>query len=224
MKKIKAVAFDIDGTLYSNFQLYSKIWFYFLRHLRFFISFNRVRKILHKTAPLPDFYEYQRRLLAKEMKISVEEAKNKINTIVYEGFKPYFKKIKTIPHVEETFVKFKKCGLKIALLSDFPPEQKGDIWNLAQYCDVILGSEALGALKPSKYPFGILAKKLDLPAEQILYVGNNVRCDVKGAKNFGMKSAYLLPFWRKIFNKKHNLADISFKNYRQLQKIVLQYT
>ena len=68
-KEIKAVAFDIDGTLYSNSRLYSKIWFYFLKNLRFFLSYNKVRKFLHRTAVLPDFYEYQGRLLAEELKI-----------------------------------------------------------------------------------------------------------------------------------------------------------
>ena len=32
---------------------------HFLRHLPFFLQYNKVRKVLHRTAPLPDFYEYQ---------------------------------------------------------------------------------------------------------------------------------------------------------------------
>ena len=96
----------------------------------------------------------------------------------------------------------KENGYKIALLSDFPPEQKKDIWGTAPLCDVIMGSEQCGALKPSIYTFGTLIKKLDLPAENILYVGNSIRADITGAKRAGMKTAYIMPFWRKLFNRK----------------------
>ena len=116
----------------------------------------------------------------------------------------------------------KDAGLKIGILSDFPPEQKGDIWGIRDLCDVCIGSEESGALKPSIYPFGILERKLGVPADKILYVGNSVKYDVLGAKGAGMKTAYILKGFKKLFNIKLPEADISFKNYRQLQKIVLE--
>ena len=114
------------------------------------------------------------------------------------------------------------AGYRLALLSDFPPEQKGDVWGLIPYCELVLGSEKIGALKPSKYPFGVMAQALGVEFSQILYVGNSIRYDVKGAKNAGMKTAYLLSGWRKFFNKKLPEADISFANYRQFTDIVIQ--
>lgn len=90
-----------------------------------------------------------------------------------------------------------------------------------KFCDVVLGSEGCGALKPSVYTFGTLAEKLGLKSEEILYVGNNIKADIIGARNAGMKTAYLMPFWRRLFGLKLRHADISFKNYRQLQEIVL---
>jgi putative hydrolase of the HAD superfamily len=156
------------------------------------------------------------------MDISPELAKDKICDICYEGLKPYFLSIKTYPNVYEAVVAMKTAGLKIGILSDFPPEQKGGIWGIRSLCDVCIGSEESGALKPSKYPFGILAQKLGLEPSQILYVGNSIKYDVKGAKNAGMKSAYLLKGFRKLFNIGPKEADISFKTYRQLRDIVLQ--
>ena len=66
------------------------------------------------------------------------------------------------------------------------------------------------------------AEKLGVKPEEILYVGNSIKYDVMGARNYGMKTAYLLKGFRKIFNIKCSLADISFKNYRQLKNIVLK--
>ena len=218
---IKAVAFDIDGTFYSEIKLYSRLIFYFIRHAAFFVKFSKVRRRLHQTAPLPDFFEYQARLLASIMKIPIEDAKDQINSVCYEGLKPYFKKIKPYPFVYDTVCALKAAGLKLALLSDFPPEQKGSIWGIRSLCDVCIGSEESGALKPSKYPFGILALKLNLKPEEILYVGNSKKYDVGGANNFGMKSAYLLKGFRKWFNIPLKEATISFRNYRELRNIIL---
>ncbi len=218
---VKAVAFDIDGTLYPSFSLYIRLLPYIIRHFRFYLHYNRVRRIMHRTAPLPDFYEYQGRLMAEELGCSSLRARAMIKLIAYDGLKPYFEKIKPFKHVEETFKTLRKQGIKIALLSDFPPDQKGEIWGLVPYCDLILGSEAIGALKPSKYPFGIMAMALELEPEQILYVGNSVHFDVRGANNAGMKSAIIASPLKRIFSKKIKEADISFSNYRQFLNSVL---
>lgn len=220
--EIKAVAFDIDGTMYPNFRFYIKIAFYFLKNLRFFISYNKVRNVLHKTAVLADFFEYQGRLLATELSITREEAKSLIEKKVYKGLEPYFVGLKSFPHVTETFIKFKDAGLKLGILSDFPPEQKKDIWGTALLCDVIMGSEKTGALKPSIYTFGSLIRELNLPAENILYVGNSISSDIKGAKAAGMQTAYLAPRWKLILKILPKEADFSFRDYRKLQDYVLK--
>ena len=218
---IKAVAFDIDGTLYPQHSLYLRIVPYAIRHFRFYLHYNKIRKIMHKTAPLPDFYEYQARLFAEDAGCSVKEAKDLIKQVSYDGLKPLFQRIKPFAHIHETFKALHEKGYKIALLSDFPPDQKGDVWGLSSYCDLILGSEEIGALKPSKYTFGIMAKALELEPSQILYVGNSVRYDVRGANNAGMKSAVIASRFKRIFSKKIKEADISFSNYRQFLNIVL---
>ena len=230
MSGIKVVAFDIDGTLYPNHRLFLRIVGYVARNLRFYMHFNRVRKILHKTAPLPDFYEYQARLLAEELSCPIEHAKEKIQKVVYSGLTPYLEKIEPFSGVEETFRKIKERGLKIALLSDFPPAQKGLTWGLLPYCDLVLGSEESGALKPSKYPFGVLCLKMGVAPGEILYVGNSVKYDVRGSKNAGMKSALIVNpveefLRRRLFRKSSGFGtgtDFLFSNYRQFQEFVLE--
>lgn len=222
MEGIKAVAFDIDGTLYPDSSLYVRVIFYFLKNLKFFLRYNKVRKIMHRTAPLGDFYEYQARLLAQMLGTDSESAKKEINDKCYEGLKRYFKKVKPYADAYETVNALKEAGYKIAILSDFPPDQKGSLWGIRNLCDVCLGSEETGALKPSKYPFGILARTLELKPEEILYVGNSIKYDVRGSKNAGMKSAYIMSPIKRLFNIKCREADISFRNYSELKKILLQ--
>ena len=222
IKGIKAVAFDIDGTLYPSWRLYIRMPFFFLKNLKFYMQYNKVRKVMHRTAPLADFYEYQGRLLAEDLKISVEDAKDKIERISYEGLKHFFKKIRPFKDAYSTVAALKSAGYKIGILSDFPPDQKGGIWGIRSLCDVCVGSEEVGALKPSKYAFGMLAEKLGVRPEEILYVGNSVQYDVIGANKAGMKSAYILRGFRKLFNIPLKEATVSFRNYRELRKIVLE--
>lgn len=218
---VKVIAFDIDGTMYANWRLYIQLVPYVLKNLTFFLKYAKVRSLLHRTAPLGDFYEYQARLLALELKIDREKAKQMIEETVYKGLTKYLKRVKPFAHLEETLKSFREAGFRLAILSDFPPSQKGDLWGMENLFEVICGSESLGALKPSKYTFGLLAAKLNVPPSEILYVGNSINSDIKGASKAGMKTAYLMPLWRKILNKPLLIADISFKNYRQLKKYVL---
>ena len=221
-KDIEAVAFDIDGTLYPSWKLYIRMPLYILSHIKLYLHFNKTRKKMHETAPLADFYEYQARMFAEFSKMKSPKARELIDRVCYDGLKKFFKKIKPYPYTYECIKAMKDAGLKIGILSDFPPEQKGDIWGIRNLCDVCIGSEESGALKPSIYPFGILERKLGVPAEKILYVGNSIRYDVEGAKKSGMKTAYILTGLKKILNKKLEQSDISFRNYRELQQIVLE--
>ena len=219
---IQAVAFDIDGTLYKPRDLHARMMFHFFRFNHFFLQYGIVRSKIHDMGVLDDFYATQAEMLAKRIGCSVETAEARLERIVYKGLSPFFESIPLCAHVEETFQAFHAAGLKIALMSDFPPEQKGSLWGLRKYCDVLLGTETTGALKPAVHPFRVLAEKLGIAPEHILYVGNSVTYDVVGAKNAGMKAAHFEPLWRNLLGISSRKADISFCDYRQLRKIVLQ--
>ena len=59
-KDIQAVAFDIDGTLYPSWKLFIRMPIYILKNFRVYLNFNKARDKMHRTAPLADFYEYQK--------------------------------------------------------------------------------------------------------------------------------------------------------------------
>ena len=220
--EIQAVAFDIDGTLYPECALHLRAAPHYLRYIAFFMYFGIVRSKMHRRNAVQNFRKAQAEEMARFLHSSTEDAERKLNAIVYDGLKKNFEKIRCYKDVPETFAALKRAGLKIALLSDFPPEQKGEIWGLKPYCDVILGSEFLGALKPSAHPFLETAKRLGVAPEHILYVGNSIKYDVAGSRRAGMKCAYLLTGLRALFRLRVKDADICFTSYRQLQDIMLE--
>ena len=153
----KAIFFDIDGTLYSDMSLYIRILPYFLKRLPFFLAYNRARKILHRTAPLADFYEYQARLLAEELKIDSAKAKQMIQENVYDGMKPFFKKIKTFKGVHQLF---EECKVRT-------------IWNDEQekwYFSVV---DVVSVLTDSANPTDYLKKMRKRDPQLAAFVGTN---------------------------------------------------
>lgn len=219
--EIKAVAFDIDGTLYRTWKLNIRIVFHFLRYNQFFLKYGLVRAKIRKIPLNDSFKNVQTKMMAEKLHCSPSEAELLLTRIVYAGLSSYFYKIKPYKGAVELIKDLKNAGFKIALLSDFPPEQKGDIWGVKELCDVVLGTEETGALKPSAEPFKKMAELLNLPAEEILYVGNSHKYDVVGSKNAGMKAAWLVQPEKGIIGIKSKIADITFWKYSQLRQILL---
>lgn len=215
--EIQAVAFDIDGTLYNEKKLNCRIFMHVLFHLGFFMKYGKARKILRKQQSYNDFEKAQAELMGQLLHCSPQDAQEKLNKIVYDGLKKYFKRFSAYKGSLDFIKKLKEHGVKVAVLSDFPPEQKGDIWGILPYCDVVLGSEKVGALKPSPYVFSSLKEQLDIPFENILYVGNHHKYDVVGSKGANMKAAWIISNIKALFGKKSLVADFTFSKYSQLE-------
>ncbi len=224
--EIDAVAFDIDGTMYSNWAFWLRLLPFLVRNARFLAEFGRVRAEIrawqdsHPGVPHPDFFEWQAALLAAKIGETPERSLSLIDEKIYRGWRPLFARVRPYAGLRECLESLRASGLKIGILSDFLPSQKGDIWGLAALSDATLGSEETGALKPSPIPFRALSAALGVPSARILYVGNSVRSDVAGAASAGMKSALIAgPLSSSRASKPR--PDISFSSYRQLTRIVL---
>ncbi|MDR0383094.1 MAG: HAD family hydrolase [Spirochaetaceae bacterium] len=231
MRDIAAVGFDVDGTLYPEWRLYLRTWQGALSSPRLFAAFARTRQRLRRTAAVAketSFYDLQALTCAKELGAgddAVETVKAAIARQVYGTVERYFDGIRPYPYVRETLCAMKESGLKLAILSDFPLARKLESLRLSGMWDAELCSEEIGALKPHPLSFLRLAEQLDLPPERILYVGNNPRYDIAGAKNAGMKAALRCSFPR--FPLRHgqivgSTQKFAFNDYRQLKDYVLR--
>ncbi|MDR0455208.1 MAG: HAD family hydrolase [Treponema sp.] len=224
LQGISAVAFDLDGTLYPNYRLNIRLLPFLCKHWPLLAALARSRSIIRRrqeespAAVVPDFHDYQARLTAGLLHADPEQIREKIEHLIYRGWEPHFLKIKLFPHVREVLAELRAAGLKLGLLSDFPPETKIKNLGFADCWDAVLCSEYTGAIKPALRPFTELAQALRCPPEQILYVGNSRSYDVAGARRAGMKTA-LFTGNRQAAGKTG--ADFTFHSYRQLRDFVL---
>ena len=223
--EISAVGFDIDGTLYKSWKLNVRVVPHILGNLKFYRNYSKARKIMHEmhTESREQFYEIQNKVLGVLLNCTPEKAGKLETKIADRGLSRFFKRIKPCDGAIELMKDLKAAGLKLALLSDFSPDQKGDVWGVRPYCDVALGTADCGALKPSVLPFKKMAEDLGVPKEKILFVGNSLSLDIVGAKNAGMKTAWFTAK-NKCNNEKHPEVDFCFWDYAQLRELLLPGT
>lgn len=221
--KFDGVAFDLDGTLYPNYRFYLPLLPFIIKEHRLVIALGKARKILRTVGgdkSAGDFYDMQAQLMGEILSIDKNTVKQLTEKLIYRGWEPLFKNIKLYPYVKETLATLKNNGVKLGLLSDFPPEAKIENLALGGYWEAILCSERSGALKPDLAPFNQLSAQLGIPPEKILYVGNSVGYDIAGAKKAGMKAALISSPLRKKRRNNGN-ADFIFSDYRKLRDYVL---
>ena len=237
--KFPALAFDLDGTLYPNYRLYFRLIPFILRKYRLLRAFGMARTRIRKSyeysgaaVPLAEaccddhFYINQAGIMAELLGEPVDIIMEKTDRLIYRGWEPHFKKIKLFPHVRDTLEAFRDAGIKLGLLSDFPPEIKLENLKIPGFWDAVVCSERVGRLKPHPVSFLELARQMETPPEQILYVGNSISYDVSGARNAGMKAAHIR---RQVFFSglggfdalEGDAAVFCFSDYRQLRDYVL---
>jgi putative hydrolase of the HAD superfamily len=220
--KFRAVAFDLAGTLYPNYRVNIRLLPFLCRHWPLVAALDKARKVIREEqelsppAVLPDFHAYQAELVAKVLNAPPEHIKETIDRLIYRGWERHFSSIKLFPHVREVLQDLRAAGLKLGLLSDFPPLKKKKNLGLDDCWDIVLCSEDTGTIKPALASFNELSNALKCPPDQMLYVGNSRRYDVAGARRAGMKTAL-----RTRAFADDGGADFTFRDYRQLRDFVL---
>jgi putative hydrolase of the HAD superfamily len=219
-QQLDAVAFDLDGTLYPNYRFYIRLLPFIAREHRLLRAMGSARDVLRSAARGGRFYDLQAELMAGILRSDIGDVRDRTDRLIYRGWEPLFKGIKLYSGVRETLAAFRADGLKLGLLSDFPPDAKLVNLGLPDAFDAALCSETFGRLKPDPVSFRALSERLGVEAGRILYVGNSVRYDVAGAKAAGFRSALIRrPGWRS--GQSTGGADFIFSSYRQLRRFVL---
>ena len=120
------------------------------------------------------------------------------------------------PEVKEFILDLKNEGVVTAIITDLTAQiqfRKIIYFGLDSYFDYVVTSEEAGADKPSRAPFEIALKKLQIPSEDIWMIGDDSNSDIMGASQFNMLT----------LQKKHQGVSISqnsthvFESYIELR-------
>jgi putative hydrolase of the HAD superfamily len=223
--RFDALAFDLDGTLYSAFGLYARALPSMLGKARRFSVFSAARHKMralgfdeaYRRSPPKDREEFRGRqtgLVASALGMGRTEAAALIEREFYRDIEELFAMVRPYRGLVAALDALERGGLRLALLSDLPPERKLELLGLGGRFEPALCSEDSGFLKPSPEPFAMLAGRLALPPSRILYVGNSPAIDLRGAKAAGMSAAL-------VSRRRVRGADLSFFDWGKLVDFAL---
>lgn len=188
--KVKAISFDMDGTLYRVRRLRVAWRLRWERGL--LLALLAAREKIRHEPPLPDreaLYDREAELVAPSFGLPVEEAHHRLAGLrealpgaLTEGVRPY-------PGLVAALEAARARGLAIAVLSDYDPKEKLAYLGLDRLpWAATLAADASGALKPHPRPFLELARRLGVDPHEIVHVGDREDLDVEGAIASGMRA------------------------------------
>ncbi|MGB9853968.1 MAG: HAD family hydrolase [Candidatus Bathyarchaeales archaeon] len=210
MSPIKAVIFDFIGTLVSvkgyNLEV-SKIKLYkALCEAGFNVEHEKFLEAYTQAHEKYRVIRYQQ-LVEVTNAIWISEALNllgfkttpkdsRIKTAVNLFFEDYLTSLKTRRCAKKLLKKFSAENYKLGLVSNFTyaPLIYGALrkTGMNRFFNAVLVSADVGWRKPHVKIFEEALKRLGVKADEVIYVGDSPDEDIKGAKQLGIKTVYVI--------------------------------
>lgn len=215
---IKAVIFDLDGTLIDTLQDLSNSINLAMKNRGYDISYNK---------------EETKNLIGSGTKVLCKRALSKYSASdedIEEVYKEFSKQYRlhqldnTKPYngVKEGLLALKRLGCKIAVLSNKVEENTKYIINSLlgeSLFDIVRGQRINVPLKPDPTSLNDIIEELFVKKEEVLYVGDS-DTDMKTADNLGVKKVAVTWGFRDISLLLQYKPDYVLKQFSDIVEIV----
>lgn len=191
-KKIEAVVFDFDGTLYENGYFFKFIFLiYNILHFKIFFSHRKVIAALRgNDFGTPELYSTKVfSEMAKRTGKSLETMQNWYYKIFKKTFCSILKRYcKPRKNFNDLCRFLKQNQVKTAIFSDYGfIGSRLEALNIELDCfDLLVSGETEGVLKPGPRPLLKIASHFGIAPEKVLVVGDRADTDGLAAENAGM--------------------------------------
>jgi HAD superfamily hydrolase (TIGR01549 family) len=185
---IKAVIFDIDGTLIDSVNEHAESWVRTFKKFGKEVSLEETKKLVGMGSDqfLKDYFS----------KEEVEEKKEEIDKYRSELFaKEYMAKVKPFPKVRELFLKLKNDGIKFVLASSATEEEVEKYEEIADIKDLVekkTSADDAEESKPEPDIFQAACEKLGKIDKRDMVVIGDTPYDAIAAKKVGLKTIGVL--------------------------------
>ena len=216
---IRAISFDVDGTLFDMRQMKRVFALPAIRNARLLKAYLAAREAVRARGQVGDARGEQVRLVADSLGIEADEARARIEQLIDVEWMAAFARVKPFPGVREALRAFHAAGLGLVTVSDYPaaPKLAGMKLDHVPWAADI-AAEALGALKPHPVSFEAAVKALGLAAEEVLHVGDRLDADIAGAHAAGMQAALFTAGNARKYDAPDGARppELVFEDYRRL--------
>ena len=208
IKKVEAVIFDLDNTLYSEKKFYHQYFKFFCKRFeypfkKFLLNFNIQNEIFKED-------------ILKRALIKIKRYNKKNHDISYKLLTSFKFKINFFSGVLQTLVYLRKNKINIGILTNGSVKiQKKKVINLKlkNKVDKIVYAGNFKKQKPHKDSFIKILKLLNTKSKNTVFIGDNYKTDIVGAKKLKMFTIY----YSKKNNNRH--SDLIAKNFRDIKRI-----
>jgi HAD superfamily hydrolase (TIGR01549 family) len=214
--KLKAIIFDIDGTLVDSNDMHVRCWIEAFEHFGKHFEWDVIRHQIGKGGDLlvPDL------LNAREMRTFGETLK-KFRTELFK--RNYMKEVKPFPRVRELFETLHGRGIKLALGSSSNQDEVQYYTELLGAGDLVEGSTSkrdADLSKPSPEIFQAALEKLGTEADNTLTVGDTPY-DILASHRASLAIAAVLSggFERELLTKAEFLFDDVGELVKEIDRI-----
>jgi HAD superfamily hydrolase (TIGR01549 family) len=166
---IKAVIFDIDGTLVDSVDLHARAWQETFKHFGKEIPYERVRHQIGKGGDqlMPVFFTEEE---LKEFSDEMEKYRGEL----YK--REYLPRVRAFPRVRDLFVKIRDDGRRLALASSAKEEELGAYKKIARIEDLVeeeTSADDADKSKPHPDIFEAALERLgDIEASEAIVIGD----------------------------------------------------
>lgn len=239
VSSIRAVLLDVDGTLYHQKPLQClmglelctlpaivKSWRSAVSILQILRCFRSVREELRQVGyPRGSLLELQYHKTAERARVAPSD----VEYVVHEWI--YHRPLKYLHYCKrngiQAFLSYVGLkGLRIGVFSDYPMREKLEALGCAHQVDLMLCAtdKEINAFKPHPRGFLLACEYWGLKPEEVLYVGDRLEVDAKGAVAAGMPCAILLGIGGG--RKKPEFSDryVMVPSFRKLQQILATHS
>lgn len=186
---IRAVTFDVDGTLFDLRKMGIAFAWPGIRYARFLKAYLAAREEVRGLGLLEDVRRAQDERVSRALAIPLHEAARLRQHVIDVEWTRAFSRVDPIAGVREALRRMAEVGLKLATISDYraaPKLRALRLDDLPWSADI--SAEELGALKPHPRAFLEAIHVLQTPPQEMLHVGDRLDADVSGALACGMRA------------------------------------
>lgn len=213
---IKAVLFDLDGTL-TRYNLN-----YFLARKKISEEFNNLKIGVFKTHPGMNINSMIHNVEGKIPDNDFTLLLDRIYNILLEYELEFAKKVEILPNVKQTLQTLKNDGLKIAIVTNngSTPAQKAiDRNQLNKLIDVLITREDAYRCKPNGAMVKKALDKLKVTSDESVFVGDSV-VDILAARNSSVVSVAIPSGPTKSIDLMNNYPNYIIQSISEIPSLI----